>query len=111
MAMIGAAIEVGHHADHLRALHLGIQRASHAVIGAGRRDAALRPAHLDDGFSISAAVGQTATQVPQDTHSDDMKSSPPAAAMRLSNPHSVGQGIGALDVGTGAHAARADNAF
>ncbi len=29
-------------------------------------------------FSFSVAVGQACTQAPQDTHSDDMKSTPPA---------------------------------
>ncbi|SPV10816.1 Uncharacterised protein [Burkholderia gladioli] len=37
-------------------------------------------------FSCSVAVGQAATQAPQDTHSDSMKLPPSPAATRDSKP-------------------------
>ena len=36
-------------------------------------------------FSLSVAVGQACTQAPQDTHSEDRKSTPPVATFE-SNP-------------------------
>ena len=47
VALIGAAILVRHHADDLVALHLGLEGAAHAAIGAGGDDGVFRLAHLD----------------------------------------------------------------
>ena len=38
MAVIGAAVLVRHHAHHRRALHLGVEGAADAAVGAGRGD-------------------------------------------------------------------------
>ena len=50
MAVIGLAVLVGHHADDLVALHLGLEGAADAAIGAGGDDAVLGLARLDDRF-------------------------------------------------------------
>ena len=112
MAMIGATIEIGHHADHLLALQLGIERAPHAAIGAGGCDAALRLTHLDDGFFHQRRCGAG-----RDTGAAGHafgRHEILAARCRDAAVESAlggGQGVGALDVGTGPHAARADDAL
>ena len=50
MAVVGLAVLVRHHAHHLVALHLGLERAADAAIGAGGDDAVLGLARLDDGL-------------------------------------------------------------
>ena len=45
--MIGVAVEVRHHADNFLALHFGAERATHAAVGAGRGDAMLGLALLN----------------------------------------------------------------
>src|SRR6185369_853412 len=48
MAVVRAAILVGHHAHDFGAAHLGLEGAPDAAIGAGGDDAVLRLALLDD---------------------------------------------------------------
>ena len=69
--MVGVAVAVRHHAHDLVVLHLRVERAADAAIGAGRRHdafAAGRSAISD--FSVSATVGHASTHAPHDTHSD-----------------------------------------
>ena len=86
VAVIGVAVEIRHHAHDLLALHLGAEGAAHTAVGAGRGDAVLRLALLDERFSDSVAVGQACTQAPQDTHSESMKDSSWLAATLESKP-------------------------
>ena len=60
--------------------------------------------------SCSADVGQACTQAPHETHSELRKSVPPALILRVEAAALDGEREGALDVGAGAHAARADDA-
>ena len=76
MALVGAAVLVGHHADDLVALHLGLEGAADAAIGAGGDDASAPAGRCSmTDFSVSVAVGQACTQAPQETHSESRKSS------------------------------------
>ena len=47
MALVGAAVLVRHHADDFVALHLSLEGAADAAIGAGGDDGMFRLAHLD----------------------------------------------------------------
>ena len=76
MAVVGLAVLVGHHAHDRVALHLRLEGAADAAIGAGRDDAVLGLAHRRSPiFSIRVAVGQAWTQAPQETHSESRKAS------------------------------------
>ena len=48
MAVVRFAILIRQHADHFVALHLGLERAAHAAIGAGSDDAVFALAFGDD---------------------------------------------------------------
>ena len=61
-------------------------------------------------FSLSAEVGQACTQAPQDTHSDDRKSTPAVPTFRIEAAPQDRQRERALDLLAGAHAARTDDA-
>ena len=101
----------GNHAHDLVALELRLERAADAAIGAGGDDRALGRALVDDAFSLSVAVGQACTQAPQETHSDDRKSTPPGETFESKPRPEDGQRERALHLLAGAHAARADDAF
>ena len=88
VALVGAAVLVGHH-PHDRvvavALQLGAERAADAAVGAGGVDRPGRHAELDERLSWSATVGQACTQAPHETHSEARKSVPPGE-IRESKP-------------------------
>ena len=50
VALVGAAVLVRHHAHDLLALHLGLERAADAAVGAGRHHRVLGLAVIDDRF-------------------------------------------------------------
>src|SRR5664279_6227576 len=52
MAFVGLAVFPRRHADDLAALHLGLEGAADAAVGAGGDDAVLGLAHQDDGLFL-----------------------------------------------------------
>ncbi|MDT4826606.1 hypothetical protein FQZ97_599210 [compost metagenome] len=57
MAAVGLAVFPGHHAHHFLSLHLGLEAAAHAAIGAGGDDRVLGLAHHDDGLFLQGRGG------------------------------------------------------
>ena len=112
VAVIGLAVLVGHHAHHLRAPHLGAERAAHAAIGAGRDHAALGLAVVDDrlfhqggrGAGLHAGPARYALGVEEALLGAGGDHRGEAAAVH-------GQGERALDFLARAHAARAHDAL
>ena len=57
MAFVGLAVLPGHHAHHLLALHLGLEAAAHAAVGASRDLAVLALPQLDHGLFLQRGRG------------------------------------------------------
>ena len=112
VALVGAAILVGYHADHLIPLHLGLERATDAAIGAGRNDAMFGLPMIEDGLfhqcgrraSLNAGAAR---------HTLGVKEILIGAGrnLGLEAPAIDGEGKGALGFLAGPDTARADDAF
>src|SRR4030095_8248524 len=112
MAVIRLAVLVGHHARDFRALHLGLEGAADAAIGAGGDDAVLGLALLDDGLfhqrcrraGLHAGAAGDAFGIQEVLGLAGGDLGFEAAAVDRERE-------GALHFLAGAHAARADDAF
>ncbi len=112
VALVGAAVLVGDHAHDALALHLGLEGAADAAVGAGGDDAVLGLALLDDRFldqgrggaGLDAGAARDALGLQEVLVHAGRHVGGKAAAID-------GQREGALHLLAGAHAARADDAL
>ena len=112
MAMIGVTVLVGHHANHLGALHFGLEGAAHAAIGAGRDDAVFRLAHLDHG-RFHQGGGRAGLDTGAARHALGLHEGLILTRrnLRIEAAAIDGQGVGALHFLAGSHAAGTDDAL
>ena len=113
MALIGPAVLVGHHAHDLVALHLGLERAADAAIGAGRDDASVRAGRCSmTDFSVERG-GRAGLDAGAAGHAFGVEEIFIHAGRDMRGKAAAvdGQGEGALHLLAGAHAARADDAL
>src|SRR5690606_37854142 len=112
MAAIGLTVLPRHHADHLLALHLGLERAADAAIGAGRHHGAFRHALLEHGL-LAQRIGRAGLHAGAAGDAfrleEILAHAGNDAAFEAAAVH--GQREGALHLLAGAHAARADDAL
>ena len=112
VAVIGVAVEVRHHAHDFLALHLGAERAADAAIGAGRGDAVLRLALLDERL-LRQRGGRAGLHAGAARHALGVHEGLVLARGHLGVEAASldGQREGALLLIAGTHAARADDAL
>ena len=111
MALIGLAALVGDHADDALALHLGLERAADAAIGAGRHFRVLGLAEFVDRFFLQRRRG---TRLNAGATRDALGFEKIGRAGRHAAVEAAardGQREGALHLFAGAHAAVADDAL
>lgn len=112
VAAIGLAVLPRHHAHHFLALHLGLEAAAHAAIGAGGDHRVLGLAHHDDGLFLQGR-GRTGLHAGAAGHAFAVQERLvlPRRHARLEALAGDGQREGALGFLAGAHAAVADDAL
>src|SRR5450830_832285 len=112
VALVGLAVLPGHHAHHFVALHLGLEAAAHAAVGAGGDGAVLGLTQLDDGFLLQRGGG-AGFDTGAAAHALGLHERLPLARRdaRLEAPALDGQRKRALGLLAGAHAAVADDAL
>ena len=112
VTLVGATVLVRHHAHHLLALHLGLERAADAAVGAGGDDRPARLTHLDDrllgerrrGAHLHAGAARHAVGLEERAAGAGGDTRAEAATLD-------GERERALDVFAGPHATRADDAL
>ncbi len=112
MAVVRLAVLVGHHAHDFVALHLRLEGAADAAIGAGGEHAVLRLAALDDGL-LDQRRGRAGLHAGAARHALGIEE-PVLLAGRDDRGEAApvdGQREGALHLFAGPHAARADDAL
>ena len=113
MAAVGAAVFPRRHAHQRVALHLGLEGAADAAIGAGGDDGAVGGAVVDDGFFLQ---GRGRAGLHAGAAGDAVRGQRGVAAGAEGHAAVESAALdrereGALDLFAGAHAARADDAF
>ena len=110
MPFVGLARLIGDHAHDLVALELRLERAADAAIGAGRHNRALRRSHFDDRLFIErrGRAGLHAGAAGHAFGRQEIDAARPNLRVEAAAENS--QRERALDLLTGAHAARANDA-